>query len=246
MIFVKNLGQWLNSPLGSEVLIRERSFFDQEVVDVFGYNAVQLGLGGFDFMGKNRIPNHLVIGAEGGVDVCCNFGYLPIQNETIDLVVMPHVLEFSGDPKLVLKETTRVLRPEGHLLMSVFNPWSLWGLQNALKKRTGDTQAPWNGEFIALAKLRDWLKLLDYHVVVGKMELYIPPVNKVALRRRFAFLEKAGPRWWPFMGGLYFLYAIKRVAGVTLISGDWPKKRDGAKRPSVLVSPSIRLDGLNH
>ncbi len=243
MIFVKNFGQWLKSPLGSEVLIRERSFFDKEVADVFGYNAVQLGLGDFDFMGKNRIPSHTVIGPEVGTDVCCNFGYLPIQNETIDLVVMPHVLEFSSNPKLVLKETTRVLRPEGHLLMSVFNQWSLWGLQNVLKKRTGDTPPPWNGEFIALAKLRDWLRLLDYHVVVGKMELYIPPVNKVSLRRRFAFLEKAGPRWWPFMGGLYFLHAIKRVAGVTLIPREWPKKRDKAKRPSVLVSPSIRLDG---
>jgi hypothetical protein len=43
--------------------------------------------------------------------------------------------------------------------------------------------------------------------------------------RRFSFLEKAGNRWWPYLGALYIVQAIKRVQGMRLIGPAWDKKR---------------------
>ena len=38
------LNSWLDTPLGQHVLAREQAYFDQAVADVFGFNALQLGL----------------------------------------------------------------------------------------------------------------------------------------------------------------------------------------------------------
>jgi hypothetical protein len=34
---------------------------------------------------------------------------------------------------------------------------------------------------------------------------------------RWAFLEKAGDRWWPVLGSVYLVTAVKRVRGMRLI-----------------------------
>ena len=39
--------------------------------------------------------------------------FLPFESQSIDLVVLPHVLEFSDNPHQVLREVERILRPEG-------------------------------------------------------------------------------------------------------------------------------------
>ena len=52
---------------------------------------------------------------------------LPIATQSIDLVVLPHVLEFADEPHQILREVDRVLMPEGRLVIVGFNPWSLWG-----------------------------------------------------------------------------------------------------------------------
>src|SRR5882672_7954069 len=50
------LADWFETPKGDYVLAWERGQFDAAVEDVFGYNAVQLGLPGLDFLRESRIP----------------------------------------------------------------------------------------------------------------------------------------------------------------------------------------------
>ena len=40
--------------------------------------------------------------------------FLPIESNSIDLVLLPHILEFSANPHQILREVHRVLVPEGH------------------------------------------------------------------------------------------------------------------------------------
>ena len=47
-----------------------------------------------------------------------NSSELPFANECLDLLILPHVLEFSSDPHQILREAERVLRPEGRLIIS--------------------------------------------------------------------------------------------------------------------------------
>ncbi len=232
MILENDFSDWLNTSLGIELVLREREFFDREVADVFGFNALQLGLQEYNFLIRNRIADKIFLNMDQKPDIRCDFGALPIRTEAVDLLLMPHVLEFASNPHFVLQEATRVLRPEGHIMISMFNPWSIWGGYKLLKKNT----IPWNGNFMSLSRLRDWLSLLNYEIIGGHMAIYIPPIEGSALRRRFAFMEKAGQRWWPFMGGVYFLHAIKKVANIRLISQRWQKKIKSLRRPAMARS----------
>jgi hypothetical protein len=46
---------------------------------------------------------------------------------------------------------------------------------------------------------------------------------------RWSFLEKAGDRWWPVLGSVYALTAIKRVHGMRLVG--LVRKRREERRP---------------
>ncbi len=158
---------------------------------------------------------------------------LPILGNCADLVLLPHVLEFSDNPHQVLREVSRILMPEGHVIVAGFNPWSLWGTRRYYA--ADRDEFPWRGQFIGLPRLKDWMALLGFEIAAGRMCCYVPPVRTEKWVRRFAFLEAAGDRWWPFGGGVYFLHGVKRVPGMRLITPQW--KRSGAKSKSLAPVP---------
>jgi len=215
---VESLSEWMITPQGGYVQTREQDYFDSTVSDIFGYNALQLGLPEHDFLDGNRMPLRFKGGNQEGNAVRLICTELPFDSDSIDLVVLPHVLEFSENPHQVLREVVRVLRPEGSLIISGFNPRSLWGLHRALGRRNG---YPWQGNFIALPRLKDWLALLGFEVAGGNFAVYAPPFNSSKWLERFAFMDKVGKRWWKVRGGIYFLHAIKRVHGMRLIKPKW-------------------------
>jgi SAM-dependent methyltransferase len=129
------------------------------------------------------------------------------------------VLEFGDDPHQILREVVRVLVPEGQVIIAGFNPWSLLGLKRMWPSARRHT--PWNGHFINLPRLKDWLSLLSFDIVSGRMHGYLPPFSQEPWLRRFSFMDAAGDRWWPFAGGVYFLQAVKRVRGMRVITPSW-------------------------
>lgn len=217
-LIAESLSEWFATPQGSYVLAREQAYFDRTVSDIFGYNALQLGLPEQDFLRGNRMPLRFSAGNQAGnnVRLCCT--ELPFDSDSLDLVVLPHILEFAEYPHQILREAERVLRPEGQLIISGFNPRSLWGFHRALGRRQG---YPWQGHFIALPRLKDWLALLGFEVVGGRFAAYAPPFYQTKWLERFAFMEAAGDRWWAVSGGVYFVHAIKRVHGMRLIKPQW-------------------------
>jgi hypothetical protein len=109
--------------------------------------------------------------------------------------------------------------PEGQIVIAGFNPASLWGLKRLLGRRRAEY--PWCGEFIGLVRLRDWLKLLGFELNGGRFGCYAPPFSRTHWQNRFAFMEKAGDRWWPICGGIYVVRAVKRVRGMKLVAPQW-------------------------
>ena len=222
----RGLSEWFATPLGAHVLDFEQRYFDHELADVFGYNALQLGLPEYDFLRANRIAFRTRTAPGGQAAFLSDPCALPLHTGVVDLVVLPHVLEFSSNPHQVLREVSRILMAEGHLVVSGFNPWSLWGA-----RRIGASNGayPWCGQFINLPRLKDWMALLGFEVSGGRMGCYAPPVSSEKWRQRFTFMEQAGDRWWPFAGGVYFLHAIKRVHGMRVITPKWRVRAEKRK-----------------
>jgi len=236
----QSLSEWFTTPQGGYVLAREQAFFDRTIGDIFGFNALQLGLPEHDFLRSSRMPLRFTGTDRAGaaVRLCCD--ELPFACDSLDLVLLPHILEFAEHPHQILREVERVLMPEGNLIISGFNPRSLWGLQKTLgrlHRRMGRPSGyPWSGQFIALPRLKDWLALLGFEVVGGSFAAYAPPLQQTKWLERFAFMEAAGDRWWAVSGGIYFLHAVKRVHGMRLIKPQW---NEGLVKRLLPVAPKL-------
>ncbi|WP_228098123.1 class I SAM-dependent methyltransferase [Chitinilyticum piscinae] len=218
----EQFASWLTTPLGQYVLQSESAWYDQRSVDLFGYRAVQLQLPGLDALRANRISWRCAVADRGSVAVHCLAHALPFASQSLDLLVLPHVLDFAEDPHGVLREADRVLVPEGRLLLTGFNPWSLWGLR---RLQPGESP-PWQGHFLPLPRLKDWLALLGLEVMQDDFLCYRLPVQRGRWLERSRLLDVAGDRWWPGGGGVYCLDVVKRVRGMCIIEPAW--RRIGA------------------
>jgi SAM-dependent methyltransferase len=207
---------WWRTPLGMHLLAQEQDLLDPVVQDVFGYHAVQVGMPDVDLLRESRIQRRGIVatgtGAMGAVDVLARPDQLPFADRSVDLLLLPHILEFAGNPHAVLREANRLLMPEGRLIVLGFNPYSLWGARHF-----AGGGYPWAGRFIPVPRLHDWLQLLDLETRGGRYTAYVPPLRNPAARARWAFMEKAGDRWWPMAGGVYMLQAVKRVRGLRVL-----------------------------
>lgn len=209
----------------------EQGKLDQVLANIFGFNALQIGLPVMDALRANRMPFRFLCDKEG--TMCAVHAepiHLPFANESVDLVVLPHVLEFSDHPHQILREVERVLMPEGSVVVTGFNPWSLWGARCAL------TQVhPWCAKMIGVPRLRDWFHLLGLETRFGALGCYAPPFAEKQWLRRWKFMDLAGNRWWPVAGAVYVLQAIKRRQGMKLIM---PSRQKWHFRPQILSNPS--------
>lgn len=236
-MIAQNIQQWFESSLGQYLIDHEQRYFDHVVANIFGYNAVQIGWPQFNFLRLNRMPFHFSVGLEDQAAVRAAASFLPIQSNSVDLVILPHTLEFNTNPHQILREVHRILIPEGHIVISGFNPFSLWGVRHYLKSTR--REFPWNGHFMTLSRLKDWLKLLDFEMAGGRLCCYVPPFKQTRWRQRFSFMEAAGDRWWPISGGVYFLHAIKHMHGMRIIKPDWKNCPDTKKK---MVSVAQRVN----
>jgi SAM-dependent methyltransferase len=236
-----SLSAWLATAQGAYVLGWELAQFDSAVDDVFGYRAVQIGLPEVDFLRQNRIQFRFSLALEPGAVVAADPLQLPLESQSVDLLALPHVLEFHANPHEVLREAERVLRPEGHIVISGFNTASLWRLRQ-LVPFLANAGAPWDAHFIGLLRLRDWLRVLGFELNGGKFGCYVPPFARKVWLDRFAFMDQAGARWWPVLGGVYVVRAIKRVAGLRLVTPAWRQER--ARRRA--LSPVTNRSHKNH
>jgi SAM-dependent methyltransferase len=163
----------------------------------------------------------------------CDFTALPFPAQSLDLVVLPHTLEWVDDPHACLREVDRVLMPGGQVVISGFNSWSLWGLRQLLGRVGGGWYLPQHGEFFAPHRVRDWLRLLSFEVTQGRFGCYRPALCSPLWLHRWRFMDKAGDRWWPVFGAVYFLAAIKRVPSMRLVG----KIEMRAKKRAVALRP---------
>lgn len=245
---------WFETPAGRYLLAWEQQQFDLAVADIFGYHALQLGLPALDALAANRMPHRWLALAQGSeaqgaamhVDLHLDYAALPFPEASLDLVALPHALDSHANPHGTLREVARVLVPGGRVVVSGFNPASLWGLRQERERLCrrlglGSALLPQALDFIGSRRLRDWLHLLDLEIETGHYGCYRPLLGSEPWLRRWRWLDGVGARWWPFFGAAYVMVAVKRVHGVRLLEPAWKK----VGRQAAATVPLARRSGDN-
>jgi len=244
------LTAWFETAIGRHVRAFEQRQINRLVSNVFGYHAVQVSLPGWDLLRMNRImhkwytqqqikpsidaPNLIVAQPER----------LPFETQSIDLVVLPHVLENAFDPHQVLREVERILVPEGRVIISGFNPFSLWGLRERMVGLEPCLPVP-VGNWVAPQRSADWLELLSFDMEDSSLAAYIPYCEQRQWIKRWQFMEYMGRRWWPIGGAVYVIRAVKRVGGMRMVGLDWSKVNAKHQRRPVATNKCYKTLNAN-
>ena len=232
------LHRWQRGQLGRALIQAEAQLLATTFDDVFGLELLQLGTwgAGRELLAPSRIRRQSVIAdsadASARGDLVARLAHLPINNTSVDAVLLPHTLELAADPYTVLREADRVLVAEGQLIVLGFRPASLWGLR-AAASRAGFP--PGLRRILSASRVRDWLGLLSYEIVSTRPYLYRLP------RAPHGSSESAIPsmlyRGWfyPWPAAAYVIKARKRVYTLTPIK---PRLRERRPVFGGLVEPS--------
>ncbi|MEJ2360301.1 MAG: methyltransferase domain-containing protein [Gammaproteobacteria bacterium] len=224
------LQTWYRTELGQDLAKHEAVALAETLPDLFGYHLLQLGrLGDEDWLQSSRISHCAVMDFQTPLvhpDEHRLFGLpnqLPLVSDSMDVLVLPHILEFSQHPHAILREAERVLIPEGHVVMLVFNPrsfWLLWRWLFGWRRKI-----PWCARFLSTTRIRDWMELLGFDVIRIQGYFYRPPLRSMAIMHRLGVLERLGRRFWPIMGAGNLVVARKRVVTMTPIRPRWRPRR---------------------
>lgn len=221
------LDEWFATDLGNAVLVQEQRQLRRIAQTLFGYYLLEVDVlcRRMDYLEACpiRVRARVSPCEEDADQVVALPEQLPVATDYIDAVVLPHTLDFAVDPRQVLREVERVLIPEGKVVITGFNPYSLWGLWRIMPGAS--RKLPWRGHFISFPQVQDWLSLLGFDVEDAYTLLYRPPWKRAFLMRRFAGLEKLGRRFWPWFAGAYIIVASKRVSTLTLVRLNWRLQR---------------------
>lgn len=212
------LQQWLlNTSLGRYILESERIFYTNATHNIFGQYSLQIGTPNINFLQRNKITNHYIMQH----NVSCDLLFLPIANNSIDLIICPHILEYISSYQYFLAECHRILSPNGKLIITSFNKLSLFNLFAKNHEILDEAK------MLTLDTVKQSLLSLDFTIIAGKFFSYCPPINNVKILSKLNWLEFAGDRWFPTMANVYALVTTKKLITPTLIknsSSDYTKK----------------------
>jgi len=162
------------------------------------------------------------------LSLLCHFEELPFSSDTVDLAVLPNILQDSTDPHQVLREVERVLIPEGTVILIGRNPYSWQGINNAFsrwRKSSKPTVAD-----ISKRRIKDWFGLLGF---ATDHQINISLSNqKVQQSKSYSWLKNLADYFCRYFCSYYIIIATKKVSTLTPIRPSWRSNKQ-------LVSPRI-------
>jgi SAM-dependent methyltransferase len=222
----QDMTDWFATPLGDYLLQHERRQVQELLKRRFGYHLLQLGCAEMLLHDSSPMGHKFSFCPHEGTSTlhtaCARGEAIPLGNESVDLVLLHHALDFSGYQHQLLREVARVLIAGGSVVIVGFNPFSAWGVR-ALMPWSAGRQSPWNASPLSARRLTDWLKLLDFQVDQVHHGAYALPVNSERSIRWSGWMEAVASRMnWP-TGGYYIIHARKQVIPLTPVQRRWRK-----------------------
>jgi SAM-dependent methyltransferase len=236
----EDIRSWFDTPLGKHVLNTESAMLDQLLPGLFGYHLAQFSVQDSGLHGSSPIQHKINVNLDGKMSsgLVSVPTQLPFSNDSIDVVLLHHLLDFTESPQEILRELFRVTLPMGHIVIVGFNPLSLWGLWRSAAAFKGI--APWNGRFIRAGRLMDWLNLLNFKIDRAQYAIYRPPVSRY-LGKVEDYSQGVSRNMNLPIGSVYVIVARKHIGAVRPIRPVWSSST--AFGPLSVVR-SVKHDGL--
>ncbi|WP_347987162.1 methyltransferase domain-containing protein [Methylomonas sp. AM2-LC] len=157
------------TPRGKLLQTMEARYLKRSITSSCKQKQLQVGGLGWetDFIDCSLYENYLILDGKGvGCDCALKVNAkafsLPIMTESMDLVILPHILEFDAHRFQTMREVNRVLKPGGELIILNFNPFSFSvRCQFLWDRKLADS---WRAHFIPRSRILDWLKLMNFEV----------------------------------------------------------------------------------
>ena len=219
--FYSAMSDWYNTPLGESLLKSEQALLEEYLPRRFGYHLLQIGCANMSMFNNSPVGHkfsitHDIESREHGM--VAKGEAIPLANESVDIVVLHHALDFSSFQHQLLREASRVLIAGGSVVIIGFNPISIWGIRSRFP---GPKKHPWQGKLLSTIRVSDWLKLLDFQIEQVRYGAYALPINSPGVIRYSGLLDKFASRLnWP-TGGAYMITAKKQALPLTPIQTSW-------------------------
>lgn len=243
---LQHWNQWLSQQfLGETLLAAEKQVLIPLLNKHFGKQSLLIGVSHQrDLLDASTIPCHSILSPL----ICherkknyieSDLHELPILTGSIDLVLLPHTLEFVDNPRQLLSEACRVIKPEGLIVICGFNPYSMWGLRKLLSKQK---TMPWQANFIPSPKIKSWLRLADFAMEKHQTVLFMPPVSRSVFSSKLHFIESFASKCFPALGGIYVILARAKVIPLTPIRLKWKQQLSGIRISTSISGHIARYD----
>lgn len=253
---INDMSNWFETPLGEALLTEEGESIEQALQCLFGYHLLQMSVSPrLDLGQTSRISHRFALNPMTGdtpnsrLSALADFTDLPLPEESIDVVLLHHVLDYSQSPHQLLRESARVLIPRGHLVIVGFNPWSVLGTCRWFA-RFFSRKPRWRHQSLRLGRVLDWLTLLDFEAVDIHQGFYRLPLQHPGAIKHLHWLERWGKRLRLPWGGYYLIVARKERIALTPLKPAWRTLRPVpglgiTKLHGRVKSPSIKVAKIN-
>ena len=202
---------WLLDSIGSRLIIDEQQAFSDLSISSFGNYFLQLGIWGRSntFTHKTHIKNCFLIATYsfGEIDLVADLDHLPLQDQTIDVVFLPHTLERYLNYLEILRASNNVISESGTLIALGFNPISLWGLRHWF---SGKEFLSGTKRLISVNQYTHWL--VDFGFRVEKIHYF----HAIIPQRKRYELPLKNDMFNPFLCACYMITARKEMIPLTL------------------------------
>lgn len=128
---------------------------------------------------------------------------LPLQDYSIDRVLLVHGLEYSEQVRSLLKEVWRVLAGGGRLMVVVPNRRGIWARVDGTPFGQGHPYTP--------SQLTRLLREADFTPERVSAALFVPPTRSRMVLRSANAVESIGERWFTTFAGVSIVEATKQI-----------------------------------
>ena len=146
-----------------------------------------------------------------------DFNDLPLEDSSVDRIILAHALEAMTDSDGFLREVYRVLKPGGRLLAIVPNRHGVWA--------HNDRTPFGHGQPYSSSQLRKTLRDHGFMIERSWSSLYFPPTASRIILSLSDFIEKYAERVLPPFGGLLLAEASKQVYAAAPVAKQSLQKR---------------------